>query len=171
MEIRNEEREDIPKIAALIERAFADAPHHDGAEAKIVDELRSENALTISLVAEWHGAIIGYVAFSPVSIDGGSFIDRGWFGLGPVAVGPEWHRRGIGTALIEGGVRRLAELGAIGCVVLGEPNFYRRFGFENDPGLIFPGPPAEYFTRKTFQGISPSGTVRYHPAFYQDDAV
>ena len=94
MMIRNEISSDIPKIRALVTSAFEDAPHSIGAEAAIVDALRDGSALTISLVAEHEGEIVGHVAFSPIEIDGDT-VD--WYGLGPVAVRPDNQRRGIGV--------------------------------------------------------------------------
>ena len=82
------------------------------------------------------------VNFSPVLIDGE---ECGWFGLGPVAVEPERQRERIGTALIEHGLAHLRARGARGCVVLGDPAYYRRFGFEPDRTLAYPAAPAEYF--------------------------
>ena len=60
-----------------------------------------------------------------------------------MSVLPEHQSKGIGTALIREGIGRLRELGANGCVVLGEPDYYERFGFRPDPKLVFPGPPPE----------------------------
>ena len=119
-------------------------------------------ALTLSLVAEEDGQIIGHAAFSPVTIDGRPC---GWYGLGPVAVRPNRQRRGIGDAVISEGLGELVAYGAAGCVVLGEPAYYGRFGFNADSRLRFPGPPAEYFQALAFGGPVPSGTVAYHPAF------
>ena len=122
--IRAEEAGDEPAIAALITKTFATAPHSDGTEADIVDALRTAGALTISLVAEVDGKLVGHVAFSPVTIGGEN---RGCFGLGPVAVLPERQGQGIGSALIQAGLEELRDKGACGCVVLGEPSYYSRF--------------------------------------------
>ena len=162
MEIRPELPGDEAAISELIAAAFAEAQHRDGTEAAIVQRLREVGALTLSLVAEDGGAIVGHLAFSPVTIGGKDL--RG-FGLGPVAVSPARQRRGIGDALIREGLGQLQAQGARGCVVLGEPGYYRRFGFVADERLRFPGPPAEYFQALTLDGDTPSGTVAYHPAF------
>jgi putative acetyltransferase len=92
----------------------------------------------LSLVADENGRLAGHIAFSPVQIDGTS---SGWHGLGPVAVGPEWQRRGIASALIHAGIERLRKLGSNGCVVVGELEFYKRFGFRTDPRLLLDGVP------------------------------
>lgn len=166
MLIRPEQPGDTAAIRALTTEAFATAPHSSGTEAAIVDGLRAAGALTLSLVAvaEEAGpnAILGYVAFSPVTIDGA---DSGWFGLGPVSVRTGRQRGGIGSALIREGLRRLRERGADGCVLLGDPAYYGRFGFANDPALVLEGVPPEYFMRFGFGAELPAGTVRYHAAF------
>ncbi len=162
MEIRAERRGDEAAIAAMIEAAFDQAEHSDGTEAMIVERLREAGALTLSLVADADGDLVGHIAFSPVTIAGD---DVGWFGLGPVAVSPGRQRRGIGDRLIRAGLGQLQAMGAAGCVVLGEPAYYGRFGFVSDPRLTYPGPPPEYFQALCFSGSAPTGEVAYHPAF------
>lgn len=161
--IRLEREGDEADIAALTTAAFREAPHKSGTEAAIVERLRLHGDLALSLVVEdADGAIAGHVAFSPVTISDGT---PGGFGLGPVSVAPMNQRAGIGTALIRDGLKRLKDSGAGGCVVLGEPAYYGRFGFRHDPKLVFPGPPAEYFQALRFCGFEPTGTVAYAPAF------
>ena len=162
MEIRRERQDDKEAIAALIGEAFASAEHSAGTEAQIVDGLRAAGALTLSLVAEVGGEIVGHAAFSPVTVDARQI---GWFGLGPVAVRPDRQRQGIGDALISEGLGQLVAYGAAGCVVLGEPAYYGRFGFQANDRLRYPGPPPEYFQALAFGAAVPSGTVAYHPAF------
>jgi putative acetyltransferase len=163
MIIRSEIPSDIEEIRALVTAAFKGAPHTSGTEAAIVDALRDGRTLTISLVADADGELIGQVAFSPVSIDGKQI---GWYGLGPVTVRKDMQRSGIGKALINVGIERLTAIGAQGCVVLGDPAYYSRFGFESDPYIRFPGVPEQYFQRLKFNGQAPSGIVEYHAAFY-----
>ncbi|MBO9498155.1 MAG: N-acetyltransferase [Novosphingobium sp.] len=160
--IRAERADDTVAIAALVALAFKGARHSDGSEPQIVERLRRAGALTVSLVAEEGWDILGHVAFSPVTIADGT---EGWFGLGPVAVTPGRQREGIGAALVEAGLQRLHDNGASGCVVLGDPGYYQRFGFTHDARLAYPGPPADYFQCLKFDGPAPSGTVRYHPSF------
>lgn len=162
MQIRRERPGDEEAISSLIAAAFAHAEHSDGTETAIVERLRKAGALTLSLVAEAGGRPVGHIAFSPVTIDGDH---RGWFGLGPVAVRPDRQGGGIGSALIRQGLERLRSLGAAGCVLVGEPSFYGRFGFAADDRLRYPGIPAEYFQLLSFNGEKPSGVVAYHPAF------
>ena len=166
MRIRPEQPADSDAIRALTTEAFATAPHSSGTEAAIVDGLRAAGALTLSLVAveddEKSNEILGHVAFSPVTIDGA---ERDWFGLGPVSVKPGRQRGGIGAGLIREGLRRLREMGAAGCVLLGDPGYYGRFGFATDPALVLEGVPPAYFMRLGFGAEPPAGTVRYHAAF------
>lgn len=93
----------------------------------------------------------------------------GWYGLGPVSVAPEQQGRGIGTLLITEALSRLRALGAAGCVVLGEPGYYSRFGFSSEPGLVLPGVAGGYFQAILFSGALPTGQVEYHSAFEATD--
>jgi len=158
--VRDEGAEDAAAIAGVIASAFAGARHSDGSEVRIVEKLRAADALSVSLVAD-DGSVVGHVAFSPVEIAGA----QGWFGLGPVAVEPARQSQGIGAALIEKGLARLRAQGAAGCVVLGDPGYYARFGFRAHAGLIYAAAPAPYFQALAFAGEPPTGEVRYHRAF------
>lgn len=160
--VRPEMAEDVVAIEAVIKLAFLDAPHTNHAEQFILAALRDAGALAISLVAEIDGAIVGSVAVSPVFISDGT---KGWFGLGPVAVIPKLHGRGIGSQLIREALNKLRGEGASGCVVLGEPSYYQRFGFKSNAHLILPDIPTEYFMALLFETPMPSGTVSYHQAF------
>ena len=162
MIIRPENPADVAAVRLLVTAAFRDAPHSGGIESDIVDGLRNGGALTVSLVAEDEGKIVGHVAFSPVVVNAE---DVSWFGLGPIAVLAGQRRRGIGATLVETGLKRLRELGARGCVVLGDPAYYRRFGFESDPGLRFADVPLGYFQMLVIDGQLPQGVVSYHPEF------
>lgn len=153
---------DATAIRRLTEAAFKGVPYSDETEAQIVDALRAASALTISLVAIEAGDIVGHAAFSPVSINGAA---GDWYGLAPVSVTPEQQRRGIGQALIRDGLHRLKSMKAAGCVVLGDPGYYGRFGFESDPELYYGEVPPGYFQRLIFTGPSPKGDVHYHPGF------
>jgi predicted N-acetyltransferase YhbS len=159
--IRTERPADMGTIRSLTAAAFATAPHRSGTEAAIVDALRRAGALFVSLVAD-EKAIVGHVAFSPVSIEGA---DGASYGLGPVSVCPGHQRRGIGTALIRAGLERLRAADAAGCVVLGDPAYYGRFGFEADPRLTYRDVPAAYVQRLILRGPTPVGEIAYHRAF------
>lgn len=161
--IREEVSGDEADIRALVEGAFRDHDHSDGIETEIIERLRRERTPVLSLVAvEASGPILGHVAFSPVTIDGK---DHGWFGLGPLSVTPASQHKGVGSALTREGLARLQAKGAGGCVVLGDPGYYARFGFVADPALRFTGAPPEYFQRLVLAGKAPTGEVRYAPAF------
>lgn len=165
MQIRLETKRDIAPIRALTQAAFAGAEHSDGTEAEIIAGLRQGGDLLLSLVAEEDGVVLGHVAFSPVRIAGE---DHGWVGLGPVSVRPDRQGQGIGQALIRDGFARLRQSGSQGCVVLGEPGYYHRFGFAADPGLSFAGVPPEYFMRLGLGGAIPCGAVTYAAPFYDE---
>lgn len=160
--IRPERPADMLIIRQLTDAAFKGADYSSGTEGAIIDALRAAEALSVSLVATIDEAVVGHVAFSAVTIDGA---DIGWFGLGPVSVRPDLQANGIGGALIRAGLERLRSTGAKGCIVLGDPTYYRRFGFEHDPGLSYDGAPPEYFMRRSLDGSKASGSAAYHPAF------
>ena len=104
---------------------------------------------------------IDHIAASPVTFDS----TEGWFGLGPVSVSPDQEGNGIGSALIKAALNQLKQAGAAGTVVLGEPDYYCRFGSKQIPGAYFTGTPAEYFTVLPIGHEAPAGGVRYHRAF------
>ncbi|TLP69747.1 N-acetyltransferase [Pseudomonas nitroreducens] len=160
--IRPERPEDLPVIREVTTAAFAVAEHSSGTEAAIVDALRAGGVLSVSLVATVESAVVGHVAFSPVTVDGA---DLGWYGLGPVSVRPDLHGRGIGVALVRAGLERLKALDAKGCVVLGDPAYYPRFGFRQDPAIQYAGVPPEYFMALSLDGSKAAGQVAYHSGF------
>lgn len=160
--IRSENPADNAAISHVIEQAFQKQQYSSHNEQFIVTALRKANALTISLVAVLNQHIVGHIAISPVQISSGV---QGWYGLGPVAVLPEWQLQGIGSALIQSGLSQLKTHAAKGCVVLGDPDFYAQFGFKAVPELILEHVPAQYFQALSFQGDIPQGYVSYHAAF------
>lgn len=162
MLIRPEESRDYAAIRTINIDAFANHPFSHQTEHLIVEELRRSGALTVGLIAEDHGEVVGYVAFSPAWIDGA---DLQWYTLGPVAVSPERQRQGIGSLLVNAGLTALWQLGAKGCVLVGDPNYYERFGFRHTTLLGVHGIPAEYFLCLSFTGQVPQGVVTHHPAF------
>ena len=164
IDCRPEAPGDVPAIDALLLAAFAGVPHSDQSEARTVRALRAAGALALACAA-WQGdALIGYVAASPVRLDAPGH----WFGIGPLAVDPAWQRCGVGQHLMHQALKALRQQGAAGCVLLGEPAYYRRFGFAAPPGLRLPGLPPEYadhFQALAFGPELPRGSVRYHAAF------
>ena len=162
MIIRPETPDDYLAIHRINIAAFADHPFSRQTEHLIVDALRDASALTLSLVAEDQGQVIGHIAFSSALIDG---VDQQCFLLGPVAVPPERQRQGVGSQLVEYGLSALRQQGAHGCVLVGDPNYYERFGFRRNPDLIVPGVPAEYVLCLPLTNQMPHGLVTHHPAF------
>jgi putative acetyltransferase len=160
--IRDETPNDWQQIRALTISAFLNAQHASHTEQHIVAALRAAGALTLSLVADVDGALAGHVAISQVSVSDGT---TGWFGLGPISVAPQHQRRGVGSQLLREAMRALRARGASGCVVLGEPEYYGRFGFVADPDLVLPGVSPGYFQALSFDASRPRGCVTYHAAF------
>jgi len=160
--IRNEKSTDFAAISEVTAAAFETMEISDHTEQFIVEALRSAKALTVSLVAEADGMVVGHVAFSPVTISDGT---QDWYGLGPVSVHPDFQRQGIGKALIREGLSRLKNFNAKGCCLVGHPQYYRQFGFRNVQGLVHDGIPAEVFFALTFDGNIPQGNVLFHEAF------
>lgn len=163
MIIRPETPDDYAVIREILIAAFADHPYSHQTEHLIVEGLRADDALTASLVAEIDGKVVGQIAFSPVWIDGR---DCGWLALGPVAVLPALQRQGIGQALVIEGLQTIRKLGAQGCVLVGDPAYYRRFGFENHAALRMKGVPPEVLMCLPMTEEMPERTVTHHPAFH-----
>lgn len=161
--IRDETKEDIAVITELTAKAFETLDISEHTEQFVVLALRSANALTISLVAEVDGKVVGHIAFSPVTMSDGT---PDWYGLGPVSVLPEVQRMGIGKVLIHEGVSRLKALGAKGCCLVGHPGYYGKFGFENTDEFTLEGVPPEAFFALSFDGRMPKGKVAFHDAFF-----
>ena len=160
--IRSETDADVSAITEVTISAFKTLEISSHTEQFIVAALRAAMSLTVSLVAEVDGRVVGHIAFSPVTILDGT---RNWYGLGPVSVLPEYQRQGIGKALIEEGLSRLKGLNAQGCCLVGHPGYYRKFGFRNVTGLVLEGVPQEVFFALSFDGHIPQGIVTFHEAF------
>ncbi len=162
MIIRKENDTDITAIAVVTKEAFKNLPISNQTEHFIINALRSAGVLSISLVAEIDEKIVGHVAFSPIRISDNT---TDWYGLGPVSVIPDFQKKGIGTALINKGLSLLKERGAKGCALVGDPNYYKHFGFKNYPELIHDGVPQEVFLVLPFTETIPKGFVIFHEAF------
>jgi putative acetyltransferase len=163
--IRSEADADASAISAVTVAAFKTLEISNHTEQFILEALRAAKALTVSLVAEMDGRMIGHVAFSPVTISDGT---RNWYGLGPVSVLPAYQRQGIGKALIREGLSRLKDMNAQGCCLVGHPDYYRKFGFKSISGLVHEGVPQEVFVALSFDGRYPQGTVTFHEGFRAD---
>ena len=161
VEIRKERPDDIPVIRDVNRRAFG-----QDQEANIVEALRSNGAVSLSLVATVDNRVVGHVMYSPARI--GAVVGAG---LGPVAVLPEHQRQGIGSQLIEVGNRQLKDTGCPFIVVIGHADYYPRFGFTpaRPLGLTCEWDvPDDVFLllvldRGTMQHVS--GMVKYRPEF------
>jgi putative acetyltransferase len=163
--IRNETQADICSITEVTVAAFKTLEISNHTEQFIVEALRAAKALTVSLVAEMDGQVVGHIAFSPITISDGT---QNWYGLGPVSVMPEHQRKGIGKALIEEGLARLKDINARGCCLVGHPDYYRKFGFKNIFGLSHEGVPPEVFFALSFGGHIPKGVVAFREEFKAD---
>lgn len=163
--IRDETADDAGVITEVTIAAFKTLEISNHTEQFIIAALRAAKALTVSLVAEMDGRVIGHIAFSPVTISDGT---PNWYGLGPVSVLPAYQRQGIGKALIWEGLSRLREMNAQGCCLVGHPDYYGRFGFKHTAGLGHEGVPPEAFFALSFGGHTPQGTVAFHEAFTAD---
>jgi putative acetyltransferase len=162
LSIRDEKSADYKAISDVTCAAFESMEISDHTEQFIIEALRAANALTVSLVAEVDGRIVGHIAFSPLSMSDGT---TDWYGLGPVSVHPDHQRKGVGKALIREGLTRLTALHAKGCCLVGHPQYYRQFGFENVTGLEFEGVPPEVFFVLSLDGNIPQGHVEFHEGF------
>ena len=166
MQIRDERPGDEERISCIEYAAFKDHPQHaPGAEPTehlIVDTLRAAGALSLSLLAEEEGEPVGHIALSPTKVGA---TDTGWYLLGPVGVLPDRQRRGIGSALIREAIRRMRDQGADGIVLVGDPEFYVRFGFAGVPGLGWPGVPDQYVMALPLGGVAARGEISAHPVF------
>jgi len=126
VEVREEHADDIAAIRDVNNRAFG-----QDQEGSIVDALRSNGAVLLSLVATLNGQVVGHIMYSPISV--GDEVTGA--ALGPMAVLPEQQRHGIGSKLIETGIRKLEASGCPFIIVLGHPTYYPRFGFR--PASIY----------------------------------
>ncbi|WP_375201136.1 GNAT family N-acetyltransferase [Hyphococcus sp.] len=166
--VRDVVEDDHDSLHGLLASAFA---RED--EAALMRKLWSEHAVTIELAAETGGVIVGYCAFTPVSCK--PDLDGLLLGLGPLAVAPEHQRQGVGAALVKKGLELCRKHNARLIAVLGDPDYYARFGFEPaakrkmtwagfDAGDAF-----RIIARADddFGGVAPDDvrTIHYHPAF------
>ena len=160
--IRNENESDIDVISEITKAAFENLPISNHTEQFIIKALRNANALTISLVAEVEKKVAGHIAFSPITVSDGS---PDWYGLGPISVVPELQKQGIGKSMMQEGLSLLKSLGAKGCILVGDPGYYYRFGFKSSPDLVIEGVPPQYLLVLPFEESRTHGTVMFHEGF------
>ncbi len=158
--LRLEEPRDAQQIRDLLEASFPGF-----GEAILVDRLRSDGDLDLSLVAEDQGVVIGYVAFSRLMVEGGEKPFHA-VALAPLAVYPEYQQQGVATQLIREGHACLAAMGITLSVVLGEPSYYGRFGYSNRRAAQFESPYQSPFLMALSFGAAPwDGRLAYPAAF------
>lgn len=167
-DIREESESDHERISYITEYAFKLMPFSNGDEQYVVERLRDSGKLTLSLVATIEDQVVGHIAFSPAMIEG-ELVD--WYALGPVSVLPGYQRKGIGSALIEAGLKILREKKAQGCILTGNPFYYCKFGFEVASEYAPENEPKEYFMVSQFIGKRPTGVFAFDIAFYEQQAV
>ena len=160
--IRPETPADYAAIHDVTQRAFAPMPYAVGDEQLLIGKLRDAGALALSLVAESDGVVVGQITFSPAFATDGS---AGWYALGPVSVEPTLKHQGIGGQLIRAGIAWLREQNAAGCVLIGNPAYYSRFGFRVFSELAPAGMPAEYYQMLPLALEKPNVIVEFHPLF------
>lgn len=157
--IRPETPDDVDGIDAVVEAAFA---RRD--EAELVRALRADAAWLpdLSLVAVDDGRIVGHIAFTRANVDG-----AGVLALAPLAVAPDHQRRGIGSALVRVALTRVATGDTPTVVVLGDPGYYRRFGFRpaRELGITGPFGDIDEFQALCTAGTSPRGLMSYAAPF------
>jgi putative acetyltransferase len=160
--IRPETPADHAAIHDVTQRAFAPMPYADGDEHLLIGKLRDAGALALSLVAESDGVVVGQITFSPAFAADSS---PEWYALGPVSVEPALKHQGIGGQLIRAGVVWLQNQDAAGCVLIGNPTYYSRFGFRVFSELAPAGMPAEYYQVLPLEIEKPNVIVEFHPLF------
>lgn len=160
--IRKEQPVDIAAIVHISEAAFRHHPHSSPTKQHIISGHRQDGELTLSIAAEENRTVIGLVAVSPVTF---SPEQSGWHGLGSISVRPDRQRQSIDTRLTTAALDRLQVLDVSGCVVLGDPDYYGRFGCSNHPHLVLPGVPPEHFQALAFRGQAPAGSAPFPRAF------
>lgn len=166
MEIRKEQNADFAAIRNVNRQAFGREE-----EGNLVDDLRRNEGLICSLVAEVAGEVVGHVAFSPAILEDADGSTMPLAGLGPVAVLPAHQNKGAGEGLIRTGLAICREQGYAAAVVLGHPGYYPRFGFRPSRPLGIRwehDAPEEAFmvmelTPGALAGLN--GTIRYRPEF------
>jgi putative acetyltransferase len=154
MIIRREQPRDHDAIRSVVEGAFGGP-----AEARLVDDLRHQGALAVSLVAEIEDRILGHIALSALTSP------QRALALAPLAVAPPFQRLGIGSALVREAIDLCGHSGAAAIFVLGDPGYYGRFGFSADAAAPFPSP---YAGRHFMMLRVTSREIAIEPVVYAD---
>ncbi len=171
MQITKELPNDIERISQIHYAAFKGHPmHKPGAEPVehlIVERLRASNALSLSLLVEVNQEAVGHIAFSPATVGECAL---GWYLLGPIGVMPEHQGKGVGSALMHEALLQMRNMDALGIVLVGDPEFYKRFGFKNMPNLSWKGVPDQFVQALSFTEVHPEGEIIAHDAFNASDS-
>ena len=161
--VRPEKQSDREIIWELTKLAFSGKPYAGGNEQDLIDNLRELNVLSASLVAVDGSEVVGQITFSPASISSG---EGNWYALGPIAVLPHRQSEGIGGLLIEAGMKVIEDMGAWGCILTGDPDYYSRHGFTLANEHCPDNEPEEYFMLRLCGVNKPAGKFAFHDAFY-----
>ncbi|MGC5053847.1 GNAT family N-acetyltransferase [Micromonospora sp. DT48] len=141
LRLRPEDPADTGAIRRVLAAAFARPDVAVPPEVRLVDELRGSDAWLpeLAMVAEYGGEIVAYALLSRVMVKSGTSTTPA-LALGPVAVAPHRQRIGLGTSVVQAALEAATELGERLVVVLGDPAYYRRFGFSraDQMGLTSP---------------------------------
>lgn len=160
--LRDERPSEIPTINKIAVAAFATKAYGDGTEGDLIDSLRRDGDLSLSLVADLNGVVVGRVSMSPATVGKAD----GWYGLGPVAVDTDHFKQGIGSTLIRTALGRVAEQGAAGVVLVGDPNYYSRFGFVKGGSVQYLNIEAKNVMVRTLNGPTATGVITFAPALH-----
>lgn len=165
MNIYLESPMDHEAVYAILRRAFADKDYSRFQEETVVKALRQVKAIKNAYVAEVDNNLVGYLALSEVSINGNDF-DMTWYGVGPMAVLPEYQRQGIGSALINRILFQLRQTDIGGLILVGDHGYFKRFGFQPSNSMVAQGIPQESILIYPFRKTLPVGELWFHSAFY-----
>lgn len=167
IQIRNEKQDDYQQIEELVRNAFKLAKYSDGDEHNLIGRIRqsSDYLPNLSLVAVSGDIVLGHIMFSRIFIGNSVAI-----ALAPLSVRPDWQRKGIGKLLVMKGQELASQMGYSCSLVLGNPDYYSKFGYEkaSDYGIIAPFEvPDEYYMVCAFDKncAIPKGHVKYSEAF------
>lgn len=167
IKIRQERQEDYQQIRELVREAFAHAEHSDGDEHDLIERVRhsSDYIPELSLVAVSDDIVLGHIMFSKISVGESEAI-----ALAPLSVRTDWQRKGIGKSLVTEGHRLASKMGHSCSVVLGNPDYYSKFGYEkaSNHGIVAPFdvPDDYYMVCELDENCDiPKGYVKYSDAF------
>ena len=163
--IRTEQEHDEKEVAHILQQAFGGTD-----EVLLVERLRKSGIPLIALVAEKDDTLVGYILFSPVTLENTS-VAISIAGLAPMAVLPTWQNKGIGSKLVEAGLEECNKVGYEAIVVLGHSQFYTRFGFVSSVAhnihSEYDVPPEVFMikplTERSLEDCA--GIIKYHQAF------